>query len=51
MELKLNETHQFVAYADDMTVLGNNINTIKEKTATSIVAMKEVDLEVNTKTT
>jgi hypothetical protein len=34
-----------------VTVLGNDIDTIKEKTATSIVAMNEVDLEVNTEKT
>jgi hypothetical protein len=27
--LKLNGTHQLLAYDDDMTVLGDNIDTIK----------------------
>jgi hypothetical protein len=30
MGLKLNGTHQHLVYADDMIVLGDNIDTIKE---------------------
>jgi hypothetical protein len=29
VELKLNGTHQLLAYADDMNLLGDNIDTIK----------------------
>jgi hypothetical protein len=29
--LKLNGTHQFLAYADDVNLLGGNIDTIKER--------------------
>jgi hypothetical protein len=31
VELKLNETHQLLAYADDVNLLGDNIDTINEK--------------------
>jgi hypothetical protein len=30
--LNLNGTHQLVAYADDVNLLGDNINTINEST-------------------
>jgi sorting nexin-29 len=48
--LKLNGTHQLLAYADDVNQLGDNIDTIKN-TETSIDANKEVGLEVNTEKT
>jgi hypothetical protein len=46
MGLKLNGTHQLLAYADDMNLLGGNIDTIKTNTETLIYAGKEVGLEV-----
>jgi hypothetical protein len=49
--LKLNGTHQLLVYADDMNLLGDNINIIKKNTQTLIDAGKEVSLEVNTATT
>jgi hypothetical protein len=45
--LKRNETHQLLAYADDVNLLGDNIDTIKKNTETLIVACKEVGLEIN----
>jgi hypothetical protein len=45
--LKLNGTHQLVAYADDVNLLGDNIDTIKKNTETLIDASKEVGLEIN----
>jgi hypothetical protein len=34
--LKLNETHQLLAYADDVNLLGDNIYTIEKNTETLI---------------
>jgi hypothetical protein len=44
--LKLNGTHQFLAYADDVNLLGDNIDTIKKNIETLIDASKEVGLEI-----
>jgi hypothetical protein len=32
--LKLNVTHQLLAYADDVNLLGDNVDTIKKNTET-----------------
>jgi hypothetical protein len=45
--LKLNGTHQLLAYADDVNLLGDNIDTINKNTETVIDASKVVGLEVN----
>jgi hypothetical protein len=45
--LKLNWIHQLLAYADDVNLLGDNIDTIKKNTETLIDASKEVGLEIN----
>jgi hypothetical protein len=49
--LKLNETHQLLAYTDDVNLLGDNIDTIKKNRETLIDASKEVDLEINVEKT
>jgi hypothetical protein len=46
--LKLSGTHQALVYADDVNLLGDNIDTMKENTETLIDDWKEVDLEVST---
>jgi hypothetical protein len=45
--LKLNGTHQLLAYADDVNLLGDNIDTINKNTETLIDTSKEVGLEIN----
>jgi hypothetical protein len=45
--LKLNGTHQLLAYADDVNIVGGNTETLKKNTEASLDASKEVGLEVN----
>jgi hypothetical protein len=49
--LKLNGTHQLLAYADDINVLGDSIDTIKKNTETLIDPSREVGLEINVEKT
>jgi hypothetical protein len=44
-------THQLLAYADDVNLLGDNIDTINKNRQTLIDAIKEVGLEVNVENT
>jgi len=45
--LKLNGTHQLLAYADDVNILGESIRAVKENAEALVVAAKEIGLEVN----
>jgi hypothetical protein len=45
--LKINGTHQLLAYADDVNILGGNVHTVKENAESLTVAAKEIGLEVN----
>jgi hypothetical protein len=47
----LNGTHQLLAYADDVNLLRDNIDTIKKNMETLIDASKEVGLEINVEKT
>jgi uncharacterized protein (UPF0335 family) len=47
VELKFTGAHQLMAYADDVNLLGDNIDTINKNTKTLIVASKGVGQEVN----
>jgi hypothetical protein len=45
--LILNGTHQLLAYADDVVIVGENRDTIQKNTKALLDASKEVGLEVN----
>jgi len=45
--LKLNDTHQLLAYADDVNILGGSIHTLKENTEALVAATREIGLEVS----
>jgi hypothetical protein len=42
MELKWNRTHQHLAYADDVNLLGDNIDTIEKNTETLIMLVRRL---------
>ena len=46
-DLKLNGTHQLLAYADDVNILGGSAHTLKENAEALVVATQEIGLEVN----
>jgi len=45
--LKLNGTHQLLAYADDVNILGRSIHTLKENAKPLVTATREIGLEVS----
>jgi hypothetical protein len=45
--LKLNGTHQHLAYVDDNNIVGGNTRTIQKDTKALLDASEEVGLEVN----
>jgi hypothetical protein len=47
MRLKLNGTHQPLAYTDYVNLLGDNMDTINKNTETLIEAGDEIGLEIN----
>ena len=45
--LKLNGTHQLLAYADNVIILGGSVDTVKKNAEALAAATKEIGLEVN----
>jgi len=45
--LKLNSTHQLLAYADDANILGGSICTLKENAEALVAATRDIGLEVS----
>ena len=45
--LKLNGTHQLLAYTVDDNILGGSVHTVKENAEALLAATKEIGLEVN----
>ena len=43
----MNGKYQLIIYADDVNMLGENLQTVREKTEIFIKASTEIDLEVN----
>ena len=45
--LELNGKHQLLVYADDVSMLGQNLPTVRENTEVFLKASKDIGLEVN----
>ena len=45
--MKLNGTHQLLAYADDVNILGGSIPTLKENAEALVAANREIGLEIS----
>ena len=44
--MKLNGTHQLLAYADDVNILAGSIHTLKENAEALVAATREIGLEM-----
>jgi hypothetical protein len=49
--LELNGTHYLLIYADDVSLLGDSVNTIKENSETFLKASRDIGLEINAEKT
>ena len=45
--LKINGTHQLLACADDVNILGRSVHTVRENAEALIMVSNEIGLEVN----
>ena len=45
--MKLNGTHQFLAYADDVNILEGSVDNVKKNAEALVAATKEIGLDVN----
>ena len=44
--MKLNGTHQLLAYADDVSITGGSVNTVKKNAEAFVLAIKQIGLEM-----
>ena len=49
--MKLNGTHQLLAYAEDVNILGGSIRTLKENAEALVAATREIGLDVSADST
>jgi hypothetical protein len=45
--LELNGTHQLLVYADDVNLLSDSVNILKEYTETPLEASSDISIEIN----